>query len=66
MSWVIRVAVSSAEDVVIEGKDDNCVLNYDIPFCLNTEETKVERKERRKVTKLRQSKLCPALICSLI
>ena len=35
-------------------------------FCLNTEETKVERKERRKVTKLRQSKLCPALICSLI
>jgi len=51
----------------MEGEDDNCVSSYmyDIPFRSNTEETKVERTETRKLTKLRQSILCPAMICSL-
>ena len=48
MSWVIRVAVSSAEDVVIEGKDDNCVLNYDIPFLFEYLRNKSRKKRKKK------------------
>ena len=43
------------QDIVIEGTDDKCVSTMISHFRLNVEETKVERTETRKVTKLRQS-----------
>ena len=43
------------QDIVMEGTDDKCVSTMISHFRLNVEETKVERTETRKVTKLRQS-----------